>query len=69
MKQSRKENKRINRIEDNLTSGIMLNAPTFESKVSQKKKDKRKGHKKILEIIDEKFPEMGKEIIIQAQES
>ena len=47
----------------------MLNAPTFESKVSQKKKDKRKGHKKILEIIDEKFPEIGKEIIIQAQES
>ena len=28
---SRKENKRINRTEDNLTSGAMLNTPTFES--------------------------------------
>jgi len=33
------------------------------------KKDKRKGHEKILEkIIVENFPEMGKEIAIQNQE-
>jgi len=32
-------------------------------------KDKRKGHEKILEIIVEKFPEMGKEINIQIQEA
>jgi len=30
------------------TSGAMLNTPTFESKVSQKKKRKRKGMRKCL---------------------
>ena len=50
------------------TSGTMLNAPTFESQKSQKKK--KKGHEKILEeIIAENFPKMGKEIATQVQET
>ena len=43
------------------TSGTMLNAPTFESQESQKKKTKRKTMRK--------FPKMGKEIITQVQET
>ena len=31
--------------------------------------DKKKGHEKILEIIVENFPKMGKEIINQVQET
>ena len=38
----KEKEKQINRNEDNLrNSGTMLNAPTFESKESQKKKTKR----------------------------
>ena len=38
--------------------------------ISVPEEDKKKGHKKILgEIIVEKFPKMGKEIITQAQET
>ena len=50
------------------TSGTMSNAPTFESWVSEEE-DKKKGHEKILEIIVENFPKMGKEIVTQLQES
>ena len=32
-------------------------------------KDKKKGHEKILEIIVENFPKMGKEIATQVQET
>ena len=46
----------------------MLNAPIFESQVSQKK-TKKKGHEKILEIIVKNFPKIGKEIAIQVQET
>ena len=31
--------------------------------------DKKKGHEKILEIIVENFPKLGKEIATQAQET
>ena len=31
--------------------------------------DKKKGHEKILEIIAENFPKMGKEIVTQVQET
>ena len=31
--------------------------------------DKKKGHEKILEIIVENFPKLGKEIITQVQET
>ena len=44
------------------TSKTTLNAPTFESKDSQKK-TKRKT------MIVENFPKMGKEIITQVQET
>ena len=47
------------------TSGTMLSTPTFKSEVSQKK---MKGHEKILEIIFEIFPKMGKEIATQVPE-
>ena len=33
------------------------------------KEDKKKGHKKIFEIIVENFPKMGKEIVTQVQET
>ena len=45
-------------------SGIMLNALTFKSQESQKKKTKI-----LEEIIVENFPKMGKEIATQVQES
>ena len=51
------------------TSGTMLNAPTFESYEPQKKKTEKKDHEKILEIIVENFPKLGKEIITQVQET
>ena len=51
------------------TSGTMLNAPTFESYESWKKREK-KDHEKIFEeIIVENFPKMGMEIITQVQET
>ena len=44
-----KKGKRIKRNEDNLRDlWIMLNAPTFESQESQKKKTKRKAMRKYL---------------------
>ena len=42
------------------TFGTMLNAPTFESYESQKKKTDRKTMRKLEEIIVENFPKMGK---------
>ena len=52
------------------TSRTMVNAQTFESQESQKKKTEKKDHEKILEeIIVENFPKMEKEIITQAQET
>ena len=50
------------------TSGRTLNTPTFELQGSQKKKRKRKGLRKYLEIIVENFPNMGKEIVNQVQQ-
>ena len=34
-----------------------------------KEEDKKKDHEKILEIIVENFPKLGKEIIMQVQET
>ena len=61
--------KRMKRNEDSLrdTSGTTLNVPTFELQGSQKEREK--GPEKIFEeIIVEKFPNMGKEIVTQVQE-
>ena len=51
------------------TFGTMLNTPTFKSYMSQRKKTKRKGMRKYLEIIAQNFPNMGKEIATQVQET
>jgi len=71
MKQRGKKKKRIKRNEDNLrdhwdnvkhTNIQIIGVPEEE--------DKKKGHEKILEeIIVENFPEVGKEIAIQVQET
>ena len=53
-------------------SGSMLNAPMFKSYLSgvPDEEDKKKNHEKILEeIIVENFPNMGKEIVTQVQET
>ena len=39
------------------------------SPIGVPEKDKKKDHEKILEIIVENFPKMGKEIITQVQET
>ena len=65
----RKKEKRIKRNENNLRdlwdsvkcSNIRIIGVPGE--------DKKKGHEKILEIIVENFPKMGKEIITQVQEN
>ena len=51
------------------TSGTILNAPTFELEGSQKKKRKERVEKIFEEIIVEKFPNMGEEIVTQIQEA
>ena len=52
------------------TSRTILNTTTFESQGVPEEEDKKKDHEKILEeIIVEKFPKMGKEIITQVQET
>ena len=70
MKQKVKKKKRIKRNEDNLRdlwdnvkhpSIIIIGVPEEE--------DKKKDHEKILEIIVENFPKVGKEIITQVQET
>ena len=51
------------------TSRTILKAPTFDIRVPEEE-DKKRDHEKILEeIIVEKFPKMGKEIITQVQET
>ena len=37
--------------------------------IGVQEEDKKKGHEKILEIIVENFPKMGKEIVTQVQET
>ena len=39
------------------------------SPIGVPEKDKKKDHEKILEIIVENFPKMGKEIVTQVQET
>ena len=67
----RKQEQRIKRNEDNLRDfqDNMKSANIWIIGVPQEE-DEKKDHEKILqEIIVEKFPKMGKEIITQVQES
>ena len=69
MKQRKKE-KRIKRNEDNLRDlWDNVKRPNIRI-IGVPEEDKKKDHEKILEeIILENFPKMGKEIIIQVQET
>ena len=67
----RKKEKRIKRNEDNLRD-LQDNMKRSNSWITgvPEEEDKKKDHEKILEeIIVENFPKMGKEIIIQVQET
>ena len=70
MKQTEKEEKRIKRNEDNLRE-LWDNAkcPNIQIIGVPEEEDKKKDHEKILEIIVENFPKVGKEIITQVQET
>ena len=67
----RKKKKRIKRNEDNLRDlWDNVKCPNIRIiGVPEEEEDKKKGHEKILEIIDENFPKMGKEIVTQVQET
>ena len=67
----RKKEKRIKRNEDNFR-GLWDNVkcPNIQIIGVPEEEDKKKGHEKILqEIIVENFLKMGKEIVIQVQET
>ena len=67
----RKKGKRIKRNEDNLRDlWDNVKCPNIQIIGVPEEEDKKKGHEKILEeIIVENFPKVGKEIVIQAQET
>ena len=66
----RKNEKRIKRNEDNLRD-LQDNMKYSNIRIIgvPEEEDKKKDHEKILEIIVENFPKMGKEIITQVQET
>ena len=66
----RKKEKRIKRNKDNLRDlWDNVKCPNIWI-IGLEEEDKKKGHEKILEeIIVENFPEMGKEIATQVQET
>ena len=68
--EKRKKEKRIKRNEDNLRD-LWDNVKCLNIQIIgvPEEEDKKKGHEKILEIIDENFPKMGKEIVTQVQET
>ena len=71
MKEREKKKKRIKRNEDNLRDlWDNVKCPNTQIIGVPEEEDKKKDHEKILEeIIVENFPEMGKEIITQVQET
>ena len=71
MKQKRKKEKTIKRIEDNLRDlWDNVKRPNIQIIGVPEEEDKKKGHEKILEeIIVENFPKMGTEIVTQVQET
>ena len=70
MKQRGKSKKRIKRNEDNRRDlWDNVKCPNIRIIRVPEEEDKKKGHEKILEIIVENFPKMGKEVITQFQET
>ena len=67
MKQRGKKKKRIKRNEDTIWNNV--NRPNIQIIGVPEAADNKKDHEKILEIIVENFPKMGKEIITQVQET
>ena len=66
----RKKEKQIKRNEDNLRDlWDNVKSPNIRITGVPEEEDKKKDHEKILEIIAENVPEMGKEIISQVQET
>ena len=66
----RKKEKQTKRNEDNLSDlWDNVKRPNIRIIGVPEEEDKRKDHEKILEIIVENFPKMGKEIITQVQET
>ena len=66
----RKKEKRIKRNEDNLRDlWDNVKCPNIWITGIPEEEDKKKDHEKILEIIVENFPKMGKEIVTQVQET
>ena len=66
----RKNKKRFKRNEDNLRDlWDNVKCPNIRIIGVPQEEDKKKDHEKILEIIVENFPKMGKEIITQVQET
>ena len=64
-----KKEKRIKRNEDNLRDlWDNVKRPNIRI-IGVPEEDKKKDHEKILEIIVENVPKMGKEIVTQVQES
>ena len=69
MNQRGKKEKRIIRNEDNLRDLQDSIKCPFIQIIGVPEEDKKKDHEKILEIILENFPKMGKEIITQVKET
>ena len=66
----RKNKKRIKRNEDNFRDlWDNVKCPNIRIIGVSEKEDQKKDHEKILEIIVQNFPKLGKEIITQAQET
>jgi len=67
--EAEREKKRIKRNEDNLRD-LWDNVKCPNIWITGiPEEDKKKDHEKILEIIVENFPKMGKEIVTQVQET
>ena len=66
----RKKGKRMKRNEDNLRDfWDNVKCPNIRIIGVPEEEDQKKDHEKILEIIVENFPKLGKEIIRQVQET
>ena len=66
----RKKGKLIERNENNFRDlWDNVKSPNIRIIGVPEEEDKKKDHEKILEIIVENFPKMGKEIIMQVQET